>query len=229
MPRGPAGPEAALSAELTPKARADALFAAGLFKWYQSELYRARAYGEECLALRIGLGDQHGEAQALILLGQAATDGGNLGEARTLLERALAIGQELGDGFTVAYSLYRLAWQAEQARDYARARALNAKSVEHAHTARNWAAASMALVQLGRVAMEQGDEEAAQECFTQGLARSAPAGDPLRKALLLASLGELARGTNRPERTSRQRWRSCGMCATVGLPSGRSIAWPGSR
>jgi predicted ATPase len=185
--------EAALSAELTTKARADALFAVGLFKWYQGELRRAGAYGEQCLALRKGLGDRWGEAQALILLGQAATDGGELDAARTVLERALAIGRELGDGFTVAYSLYRLGWQAEQARDYARARALNAKSVEHAQAAGNWAAASMALVQLGRVAMEQGDEEAAQECFMAGLARSAPAGDPLRKALLLASLGELAR------------------------------------
>ena len=74
-------------------------------------------------------GDQRGEAQALVLLGQAATDGGDLGEARTWLERALAIGRELGDGFTVASSLYRLGWQAEQARDYTRARALNAESV----------------------------------------------------------------------------------------------------
>jgi predicted ATPase len=191
--------QAALSAELTPKARADVLFAAGLFAWYQGELERALASGEECLAFRQGLGDRRGEAQSLILIGQAATDSGHLAEARTRLERALAIGQELGDSFTVAQSLYRLGWQAEQARDYARARAVNVASVEQAESAGIWSLASMALVQLGRVAMEQGDEETAEACFTRGLARSAPADDPLRKALLLASLGELARRRGQDE------------------------------
>jgi predicted ATPase len=196
--------QVAMSAELTSKQRADALFAAGLFNWYQGELQRARASGEECLALRRDLGDRRGEAQALILIGQAATDIGELGQARVSLECALAIGRELGDRFIVASSLYRLGWEAEQAGDYARARALNVESVEDADAEGNWALASMALVQLGRVAMEQGDEETAQACFTRGLARSAPAGDPLRKALLLASLGELARRRGQHEQARTQ-------------------------
>lgn len=185
--------DAALSMNVHTRARADALFAAGLFSWYRGELDRARSFGQDCLARRRSEGDLKGEAQALILLGQAASDAGDVATARPLLDQALRIGRQLGDDLATALALYRLAWLAERARDHARAQALHLECAAISRADGNAALAIMGLVQAGRSAMERGDHVTARACFTDGLAQNAQIRDPLRNALLLASLGELAR------------------------------------
>ncbi len=185
--------EAALAMELSPGARAAVLFVAGQHLWYCGESDRAYARGEECLALSHTLGDRRGEANALTVLGLAASDRGRFVAARSFHERALTIARERGDQFTVAMTLNHLGAQASQERDFDRARSRCTESVAVARTLGNQALICVALHNLGWAAMEQGDEAAAFGSYSEGLALNGEDGDVVPRAMLLANLGELLR------------------------------------
>ncbi|MBV9596032.1 MAG: tetratricopeptide repeat protein [Chloroflexi bacterium] len=167
--------------------------------WFWALRTRARAWGEECLACCRASGDALSEAQALILLGQVASDAGDDATARPLLEQALQMGRELENAVITGQALYRLGWLAERAHDHAAAHAIHLEGAAVSRISGNLALAIMVLAQAGRSAMEQGDYPAARACLMEGVALNARMRDPLRQALLSASLGELARRGGMPE------------------------------
>ncbi|MBM3459804.1 MAG: tetratricopeptide repeat protein, partial [Armatimonadetes bacterium] len=112
-----------------PVVRAEALNGAGNLANDQGDYAAARAFHQESLAIRRGLGDRRGIAGSLNNLGNVACDQSDYGAARALLEESLAIKRELGDQRGIAGSLGNLGRTVVEQGDYAAARALQEESL----------------------------------------------------------------------------------------------------
>jgi tetratricopeptide (TPR) repeat protein len=86
---------------------------------------------------------------------------------------------------------------AERGHDPARAESLFAEELTLVRTQGNWTVAILTLAQLGQSALDKEDYLQARTYLEEGLRMNAELQDPLRNAMLLANLGELARQTGR--------------------------------
>ncbi len=123
----------------------------------------------ESLALFRKLGDTHGIAASLRVLGHLAREQGNYDQARTLYEESLAMAQELGDLDLIAAALAGLGLQAMLTNDDHRAKALFQESLaRYRHLGERFGIAST-LSLLGFLARYQGDYACAiqlhEECM----------------------------------------------------------------
>jgi len=106
------------------KARARALFAAGVLAAEQGDYVSADRLYEESLKTARGLKDKRSIAVSLNALAVNARDRGDLATSRSLFEENLVLWKELSDQLAVARSLSNLANVVKLQGDYAQARAL---------------------------------------------------------------------------------------------------------
>ena len=165
------------------------LVAAGYFARVQGDDDDAVAMGEEALTLARQLGDMHGAAAALDLLGLVATDRGEWERARTHMRAALALDRELGYSHGVAIQLSNLGEIAIAQGNLAEAAAFGEEALAiWRERGDDWGVA-FALIPLGKVAHARGDIGRALALFRQSLASNQSLGD---KEITLRAVSELA-------------------------------------
>jgi predicted ATPase/predicted Ser/Thr protein kinase len=175
------------------KARARALFAAGVLAGEQGDYASAYALINESLDITRQLGDKQGVAVSLNALAVNARDRDELPVARSLFEESLVEWRELGDQKAVARSLSNLANVVKLQGDSARARALYAECLSIFQGLGDRTGVAWSMNYQGDVARDQGDSAAARTLYEQALAIFRQLGDPWGIAGTLADLGSLAR------------------------------------
>jgi predicted ATPase len=175
------------------KARARALFAAGVLGAEQGDYASADTLIRESLDISRQSGDTQGAAVSLNALAVNARDRGDLPVARPLFEESLALWRESGDPKAVARSLSNLASIVKLQGDNARASLLYAECMSIFQGLGDRMGVAWSLNHQGDVARDQCDSTAARALYEQGLAIFRELGDRWGIAGTLADLGSLAR------------------------------------
>jgi predicted ATPase/serine/threonine protein kinase len=175
------------------KARARALFAAGVLAGEQGNYESADALMRENLDIARQLRDTQGVAISLNALAVHGRDRGDLAVARSLFEESLVLWRELDDPKAVARSLSNLANVVKLQGDYAHARSLHAECLSIFKELGDRTGVAWSMNYQGDVVRDQGDSAAARALYEQGLAIFRELGDRWGTAGTLADLGTLAR------------------------------------
>ena len=175
------------------KARARALFAAGVLAGAQGDYASADALIRESLDIARQLRDKQGAAVSLNALAVIARDRGDVPVARSLFEESLVLWRELGERKAVARSLSNLANIVKLQGDNARARSLYAECLSIFRELGDRTGVAWSMNYQGDVARDQSDSASARALYEQGLAIFRELGDRWGIAGTLADLGSLAR------------------------------------
>jgi len=175
------------------KARARALFAAGVLAGEQGDYAAADEFIKEDLDIARQLRDTQGVAVSLNALAVFARDRGDLAVARSLFEESLVLWRELDDSKAVARCLSNLANVVKLQGDYARSRSLYAECLSIFKGLGDRTGVAWSMNYQGDVARDQGDSAAARALYEQSLANFRELGDRWGIAGTLADLGSLAR------------------------------------
>jgi predicted ATPase len=183
----------ALPAAVPQKARARALFAAGILAGDQGDYPATEALLKESMEVSRQLGDEQGVAVCLNAMAAHAMVRGENASARSLFEECLALWRKSGDQQAIARALSNLANVLKLQGEYARAQALYAEcfSIFRGLGDRNGVAWS--LNNQGDVTRDQGDFTAARALYEEALAIFRELGDRWAMAGTLTDLGGLAR------------------------------------
>ncbi|MGA7930729.1 MAG: protein kinase, partial [Candidatus Sulfotelmatobacter sp.] len=175
------------------KARARALFAAGVLAGDQGDYASADSLIGESQDIARQLGDKMGVAVSLNALAVFACDRGDVAIARAQFEEGLGLWRELGDQKAVARALSNLANVLKVQRDYDRAQALHVECLSIFQGLGDRTGVAWSLAYQGDVARDHGDTAAARTLYEQGLGIFRELGDRWGMAGTLADLGSLAR------------------------------------
>ena len=175
------------------KARARALFAAGVLTTEQGDHASADVLIRESLQIERELGDSQGAAVCLNALAVIARDRGELAAARSQFEECLALWRKLGDHKAIARSLSNLANIAKLQGDNASAHSLYTECLSIFQALGDPTGVAWSMNSLGDVARDQGDSAAAQMLYEQCLELFRELDDRWGIAGTLADLGNLAR------------------------------------
>jgi tetratricopeptide (TPR) repeat protein len=175
------------------RARARALFAAGVLAGEQGDYPSSDVLIGESLEIGRQSGDKQGVAVSLNALAVLARDRGDIARARSLFEESLALWREFDDQKAVARSLSNLANVVKLRGDYTLARSLYAECLSIFQGLGDRIGVAWSMNYQGDVAREQGDSAAARTLYEQGLTIFRELGDRWGIAGTLADLGSLAR------------------------------------
>jgi predicted ATPase len=175
------------------KARARALFAAGVLVGAQGDYAVANALFIESLDIARHLGDKQSAAVSLNAMGVNARDRNDLAGAHSLLEESLGLWRDLGDLTAIARALSNLANILKLQGEYDHARSLHSECLAIFQGLEDSTGIAWSLNSQGDVARDQGDYAAAQKLYEEGLAIFRKLGDRWGIAGTLADLGNLAR------------------------------------
>ncbi|MGA9977902.1 MAG: tetratricopeptide repeat protein [Candidatus Sulfotelmatobacter sp.] len=175
------------------KARARALFAAGVLAGEQGDYASADRLLNESQDIALQLGDKKGVAVSLNALAVIARDRSDVARAHILFEATLALWREIGDQKAVARTLSNLANVLKLQGDYDRAHALHVECRSIFQKLGDQAGVAWSLNYQGDVARDHGDSAAARTLYEQGLGIFRELGDRWGIAGTLADLGSLAR------------------------------------
>src|SRR6266568_1233775 len=174
------------------KARARALFAAGVLASEQGDYASGWALHRESLEISRLLCDEQGSAVYLNGMAVTARNRGDVPGARSLFEESLVLWRELGDQKAVARSLSNLANVAKLQGDYGAAGSLHAECLVIFHEIGDRAGAAWSLNYQGDIARDQNDRISARTLYEQALSVFRELGDRWGIAGTLADLGSLA-------------------------------------
>jgi len=175
------------------KARARALFAAGVLAGEQGDYAPADALIGESQEIARQLGDKTGVAVSLNALAVIACDRGDVAYARALFEEGLVLWRELGDQKAVARALSNLANVLKVQGDHDRARALHVECLSIFQELGDRTGVAWSLNYQGDVARDHGDTATARKLYEQSLGIFRELSDRWGTAGTLADLGSLAR------------------------------------
>ncbi|MFZ0954207.1 MAG: protein kinase [Candidatus Sulfotelmatobacter sp.] len=175
------------------KARARALFAAGVLAGEQGDYASGDALIGESQDIARQLGDKMGVAVSLNALAVFACDRGDVAIARALFEEGLVLWRELGDQKAVARALSNLANVLKVQGDHDRARALHMECLSIFQGLGDRTGVAWSLNYQGDIARDQGATAAARTLYEQGLGIFRELNDRWGIAGTLADLGSLAR------------------------------------
>ncbi len=180
-------------AQAPTKARARALFSAGVLAGEQGDYASADTLIGESQDIARQLGDKTGVAVSLNAMAVLACDRGDVAIARALFEESLVLWRELGDQKAVARALSNLANVFKVQGDYDRVRSLQAECLSIFRGLGDRTGVAWSLNYQGDVVRDQGGSVAARTLYEQGLAIFRELGDRWGVASTLADLGSLAR------------------------------------
>jgi tetratricopeptide (TPR) repeat protein len=143
-----------------PLARAKALMTQGWLLWSMQQFETIRSITQECLAVFRSYGDQIGEYDALILMGNMQHYAGDIEQRAEFARRALALARSMGDGLRQAFALFVLGWDQ---RDHQRARKYLEEAVMLFRQAGDWRFLAQSLGVLGLTVLSNGDLAFAEE------------------------------------------------------------------
>jgi predicted ATPase len=175
------------------KARARAVFSAGVLAAAQGDFAAADALMMESLEIGRQLGDTQGVAVTVNARAILARDQGNVALAHSLFQESLTLWRELGDLQAIARALSNLASVLKMQGEYDLARSLCGECRAIFEGLGDRTGAAWSLNNEGDIARDQGDSAAARALFEQALAIFRELYDPWGIAGTLADLGTLAR------------------------------------
>jgi predicted ATPase len=175
------------------KARARALFAAGVLALDQGDFSSADLLFRESIEITRQSGDKQGTAVSLNALAVNARDLGDFPVARALFEESLLLWREVGDPKAVARSLSNLANVVKLQGDYDQAHSLYEECLSIFGDLGDRTGSAWSMNYRGDVSRDQRDFAAAQKWYEQGLAVFRELGDRWGVAGTLADLGSLSR------------------------------------
>jgi predicted ATPase/transcriptional regulator with XRE-family HTH domain len=143
-----------------PLARAKALMTQGWLLWSMQQFEAVRSIAEECLAVFRSRGDQLGEYDALILMGNMQHFAGGIEQRAEFAQQALALARSMGDDLRQAFALFVLGWDQ---RDPRSARARLEEAVVLFRQGGDWRFLAQTLGILGLTALSNGDLASAEE------------------------------------------------------------------
>jgi predicted ATPase len=181
------------SAAAPTKARARAVFAAGVLASEQGEMGVADALMMESLVISRQLGDQQGAAVSLNARAVHTRDQGNLTLAHSLFQESLAVWRELGDLKAMARALSNLASVLKMQGEFELARSLCGECLAIFQGMGDRTGVAWSLNNQGDVERDSGDSAAARAFYEQALAIFRELDDRWGIAGTLADLGNLAR------------------------------------
>jgi predicted ATPase/DNA-binding CsgD family transcriptional regulator len=185
------------------RARALALFGAGILATEQAEFARARAFQEEALAIAGDLNDPWIHGLAMFGLGKIALWQGDYEHAAAVYDESIALSRRLGIDWWLSAALNLRGNAAIGQRDYGRAIRLleEALSLRQALTGEN--DDPNMRIELGQAYLLHGDRERARECLTAGLRQLHSLGRSRYIADSLERLAGLAVAEQQPEHAVR--------------------------
>lgn len=184
-------------------ARAKAIYAAGSLAHSQGDYDRAIALGEASRALYQRLGDEHGFARSLVLLGFAFREQGEYARAHVCLEQGLSHSRKFGDTMGIGMALNNLGEVARCQGDYATAGTFYEEALPLRRILGDERGIAVVLDNLGRVAQHQGDYDRAVALFREALAIRHKLEFKLGIATTLAGLAGVAAGQGYPARAGK--------------------------
>jgi tetratricopeptide (TPR) repeat protein len=119
-----------------------------------------RSIAEECLAVFRSYGDQIGEYDALILLGNMQHFAVGIEQRAESARQALALARSMGDTMRQAFALFVLGWDQ---RDHQQARRYLEEAIVLFRQGGDWRFLAQALGILGLAVLSNGDLESAEE------------------------------------------------------------------
>jgi tetratricopeptide (TPR) repeat protein len=143
-----------------PLARAKALITQGYMLWHMQQFEAVRSIAEECLAVFRRYGDQQGEYDALILMGNVSQFAAGMERRAEFHRQALALARSMGDVLRQAYALSMLG---RDQRDPQRSREQLEEAVVLFRKVGDWRFLAQTLGILGYIVLSNGDLESAQE------------------------------------------------------------------
>ena len=196
--------EDALAADASPTAaRAKALNAAADMQVGHGDAARARLRAEEALALHRRLGDDHGAADSLFLLGHAAADDQDYAAARQLWEEGLELFREAGDRHLILITMRMLAWAYNELGESDRARRLMEDVLREAQGAGDKHVQVHALESLAIDAAREGGIEEAATLLEQAYELNRELGDRFREAIIVCRFARVLAFAGRAEAAAR--------------------------
>lgn len=177
----------------TPGTRANALYAAGMLAYYQSDFSRAQQLLESSLELRRGLDDKRGIVRSLAGLGLVLRGQGDPEHATALLEESLVLARELNDRVGIASALRFQGLAAVRKGEPERAVALFEQALPLQRELGDEESLSNLLNNMGIALSFLGEFERAQVLNEESLEIRRRLDDPHGIALSLHSLSYLAR------------------------------------
>lgn len=142
-----------------PQARAKVLITQGYMLWSMQQFESVHSIAEECLAVFRRFGDQAGEYDALILMGNMRQYAAAIEQRAEFCQQALAVARSMGDVLRQAFALYMLGWDR---RDPQQAREHLEEAIVLFRQAGDWRFLAQTLGVLGLTVLEDGDLEAAE-------------------------------------------------------------------
>jgi tetratricopeptide (TPR) repeat protein len=158
----------------------------------------ARALLDECLAIRIEIGDQWGIGNSLFSLGYLAHRRGDGARAEDYYEQSLRIQRAIEDKLGMAMTLNNLGHIAEDRREYARARGLFEECLAIRRQFDDERGIALVLHGLGGLAVRQGDRAAAVPMYIESLLTAIKLGLPRVIALCLEGLAAAVMADRQP-------------------------------
>jgi predicted ATPase len=181
------------SAAAPTKARARAVFAAGVLASEQGEIGVADALMMESVTISRQLGDKQGVAVSLNARAVHARDLGNLTLAHSLFQDSLALWRELSDLKAIARALSNLASVLKMQGEFELARSLCGECLAIFEGMGDRTGVAWSLNNQGDVERNSGNSAAARAFYEQALATFRELDDRWGIAGTLADLGNLAR------------------------------------
>jgi tetratricopeptide (TPR) repeat protein len=142
-----------------PLARAKALMTQGWLLWSMQQFEAIRSIAEECLKVFHSYGDQIGEYDALILMGNMQHYAGDIEQRAEFARRALALARSMGDGVRQAFALFILGWDQ---RDPPKACAYLEEAIVIFRRVGDWRFLAQSLGVLGLTVLSNGDLASAE-------------------------------------------------------------------
>ncbi len=152
------------ASQLFPLARAKALMTQGWILWSMQQFEAVRSIAQECLTVFRGYGDQIGEYDALILMGNMQHFAVGIEQRAEFARQALALARSMGDTLRQAFALFVLGWDQ---RDHQQARRYLEEAIMLFRQGGDWRFLAQALGILGLAVLSNGDLEAAEEILDE--------------------------------------------------------------
>ena len=175
------------------RARARALFAAGILAVEQGDYPHSEALLGESRDISRALDDKQGVAVSLNALAVLARDQGHLAKAHALAEENVELWRETGDQQAIARALSNFASVVKLEGGFVRARTLYDECQTLFRQLGDRTGVAWSINYKGDVARDEGDSAAARTLYEQALSMFREIGDRWGVAGTLADLGNLAR------------------------------------
>ncbi len=175
--------------QVSPAARAAALYAAGMLANVKFDLLVSRRLLEQSVSLWREVGNQRGLAYALVHLGFVTHNLGDLTTAQRVTEESISLFRTLSDPYGLGFALFGLGRVMKAAGNPAAAHPLFQQSLAQLERAGNRSALSLPLLLLGEVACQQGNYVEAAARYAAALALQREVGEQAFLAQALCGLG----------------------------------------